>query len=382
MADEEVVDTEVQVTDTTPEADAPAPTLRDQLNAAADQHREKPPGAPETRDPKGKFVAKDPAKEQTDPVSKRAAKPAADASEAGEPGGASETTSDVESKPPGGWPKDSAELWKQIPAAAQAVVAKRLDDAQKGVEKMKTHYGEIDGALQPHLDVIRQHGHTPGAAVKQLFGWFQALASNPAQAFPALAKSFNVDLNTLVAPQTVPSKEPSEPAPGAVPPGEPPYVAEMRKELAELKNGFGSVQSTFAAQNEAKTHEVISNWAEGKTHFPVVRNMMAQLIASGAVPLKDGRVDLDGAYSMAVYANPEVRELVLAEVAEKKAADAQKAAEKTRAAQAGGANNARRAAVSVQPGAPGRGSGTKAPSTKPGATVRESILAAVNEAQA
>ena len=88
---------------------------------------------------------------------------------------------------------------------------------------------------------------------------------------------------------------------------------------------------------------------------------MASGIASGAVPLKNGAVDLDGAYQFASAADPEIREQLYAE---------RSAAE--RKAQREQAERARRAGSSLGGAAPG-GNNTIGPKKRTGSRcVRDS----------
>ena len=157
-------------------------------------------------------------------------------------------------------------------------------------------------------------------------------------------------------------------------------INQITNKLGQLENAFaqkiGAVESTFQQQSEAKTQEVLMNWAKDKPHFEKVRVLMSQLIASGAVPLKDGRVDLDGAYDAAIYANPEVRGALQADQAKAAQAATVAAAAKEKAAQQAAADKARKSNVSLAPSAPGQ---PVAPKAKKGRSVRESLKDAMEE---
>jgi hypothetical protein len=329
------------------------------------------------------------------------AQPAEGEAPAGE---AAETPAETAPKTaaPAAWPKEAKETWAALPPAVQAAVLKRETDVQKGVDELKGKYAEIDGAIAPHIDAIRRHGHTPAQAVNQMFSWFHALAGNPDVAFPALLRSFNFDPRRLVPQQQQqPVAQPGNQQPqaaavgadgkpiaaaqpaDAVPPAVQNYINQITNKLSQLENAFsqkiGAVENTFQQQSEAKTQEVLMNWAKDKPHFEKVRVLMSQLIASGAVPLKDGRVDLDGAYDAAIYANPEVRGSLQAE--QQKAAQAAQiaAAAKEKAAQQAAADKARKTNVSLAPSAPGQ---APAPKAKKGRSVRESLKDAMEELNA
>ena len=300
---------------------------------------------------------------------------------------------------PTAWPKEAKEAWQALPPQVQAAVLKRETDVQKGVDELKGKYAEIDGAIAPHIDAIRRHGHTPAQAVNQMFSWFHALAGNPDVAFPALLRSFNFDPRRLV-PQAQPqaaqpgNQQPPAAAVGAdgkpvaqpadaVPPAVQNYINQITNKLSQLENAFsqkiGAVESTFQQQSEAKTQEVLMGWAKDKPHFEKVRVLMSQLIASGAVPLKDGRVDLDGAYDAAIYANPEVRGALQADQAKAAQAATVAAAAKEKAAQQAAADKARKTNVSLAPSAPGQ---AVQPKAKKGRSVRESLKDAMEELSA
>jgi hypothetical protein len=253
----------------------------------------------------------------------------------------------------------------------------------KGVDALKKTYNELDQVLQPRMDVIRRHGHTPAQAVNQLFAWFEALSANPQAAFPALAQSFKFDLKSLpgmVAQAAQAAVDPAKALPAVKPEDIPPYVKTLEQQIAEIKQGFtqqiGQLSNTFAQQTQAKTEEILANWSKDKPYFEEVRKMMAHLIQSQAVaPLPNGSADLDKAYDMALYALPEVRQKVLAEQAEKAEAARKAKLDAEKKAQQAQADKARKASGSVVGGAPGSPS-TAQGKPKKSKSVRESIMEA------
>ncbi len=301
---------------------------------------------------------------------------------------------------PEGWTKEAKAEWENLPPAVQTAVAKREVDMAKGVEDLKKKYSEIDQVLQPRMEVIRRHGHTPGQAVNQLFAWFEALSGNPQVAFPALAQSFKYDLRSIpgLIPQELiqlwqekqkaagqPGQQPAaeaQPA-GEIPVGVQKYIDEMRQELAGLKQGFtdqlGQLSTSFQQQSQAKTEEILASWSKDKPYFEEVRRTMARLIASQEVPpLPNGAADLDRAYDMALWALPEIREKLRADERQKADAElkAKQAAE--RKAQQDQADKARRAqAGSLSGNAPG--SPTLPAKGKKGKSVAESIRETIAE---
>jgi hypothetical protein len=275
-------------------------------------------------------------------------------------------------EPPPGWPREAAEQWRTMTPAQQAVVTTRLAQSEQGVRQIRERYGALDQALEPHLEAMRAHNLTPPQAVSQLFAWFQALARNPGVAFPALAKSFNLDLAKLVAaqPAEAPAQQPQAP-----------QIPDIDARLQPVLTKMSALETAMAAENERRTQEAISGWAANKPHFEEVRVLMGQLLASGAVALREGRVDLDAAYNMAVNAHDGVRAKIAAEATA--AADAKKKADADAklVAQRNVAQRSRVAgSASVSGGAP---SGDRVgKQSKRGLSVRESLMKSIEDLSA
>jgi len=378
-------------------------SIREELQANFDAAREPEKPAVE-RGERGRFKAKPKEGEEAAGAVAAAGEPGAEPAQAEPQAGAAEAP---ESPPaaaaaaaaaPAGWSKEAKAAWEGLPEPVRAAVAKREADVQRGVDQLKAGYAEIDRAIAPHDAAIRQHGHTRAQAIDQLFGWFRALASNPDAAFPALAKSFGVDLAKYVPAGVAAPGAGAAPAAGAngaaagagaqpeaASPAMQQYIdglqAQMRAMQQQVEQRFGSLEQTFAQQNEAKTHEVLAAWAKDKPHFEEVRQTMSRLIASGEVPLKDGRVDLDGAYNKAVRLVDPVWEKIQADQEAARLAEQKKQADRLKAAQQAEVEKARKAGVSVTGGAPGAaGPAAAAPKGK-GKSVRESLMEARAEVE-
>jgi hypothetical protein len=290
---------------------------------------------------------------------------------------------------PEGFSAEAKAAWASTPPAVQAAIGKRITDMERGVQELKGRYSQIDQALAPHLDAIRSVNQSPPQAIAQLFGWFQALSANPKVAFPALVQSFNMrpeDVFEGLGQAAQGQPQPGEQPPGEIPPQLQQFINDQSTKIAQLEQAvtqkFGALENTFAQQSQAKTDEILANWSTGKPHFENVRHLMAHLIGSGAVPLKEGKVDLDRAYEMAIYADPNVRSQVLTAQQEeqKKQAATKAAAEKK--AQQDAADKARRAAVSITGAAPGApGAPLKGANAKQRKSVRESINDAMQQLQ-
>lgn len=391
-------------------------SIRESLESQFSEARKAPP---EERDAKsGRFAPGGPKKGKEAGAAEGEAaassvKPGADGSAAAEGAtpaeGADAAAAAEEIKPPASLGKDKAALadWAKAPDSIKKALVRREDEMARGVEQLKAAHAEVDNAIAPHAEAIRRHGHTPAQAVGQLFNWFSALASNPKVAFPALAQSFGHDINSFSTRQaaaaqvagTPPAAGAAPDATGGAPAGLPPElqaiidaaveqrisgaVGPVATRLQTIEQQNAQFQAMQQADSAAKTQQIITTWATGKPHFEAVRGLMAQLIQSGAVPLKNQQVDLDAAYDMAVYAHPETRGALEAEKLAKLEAERTAKATAERTAQQAQADKARAAGrASIAPGAPGSttpAGGAAKP--KKGMTVGESLRAAIKEHQ-
>jgi hypothetical protein len=203
-----------------------------------------------------------------------------------------------------------------------------------------------------------------------------------------LMKSFEYDprrlipmINQMMGQQ--PNQGQEQAQEGEVPAPVQQYISQLEGRLSQLSDAvskkFGMLENTFAQQSQAKVQETLDMWSQNKPHFDKVRVMMGHLLESGQVPaLANGGADLDRAYDMALWAMPEVRQEIMAEMETKKAAELEAKRVAERKAQKEAADKARRAGGSLAPSAPGS---PVIPGTRKGPrkTVGESLREAIAE---
>lgn len=298
-------------------------------------------------------------------------------------------------QPPSAWTREARDVWAQVPPQAQAAIIKREQDIQNGVNQLRSHYNEIDEAISPYYDQIRTFNKTPGQAVAQLFAWFDALARNPDQAFPALLKSYNFDPRRLAAaygfnPQTLqpdPKVRQQQAQQAQVQQNQQrfqDYIASLVQQQAQQY--VAPIQQRFEQEQTAKTHEMLEYWARDKPYFEHVRMTMGHLLTpdpttgQSVIPLKEGKVDLDAAYEAACRMNPEINQQLWD--AELKRRDDERKAEELKKLQAqkAQAEKAKRASSSLTSTAPGAPATRNQPAPKSkGKSVRESLNEAMLE---
>jgi len=280
---------------------------------------------------------------------------------------------------PVSWSKEAKAQWNTLPPDIQAAINKREKEASDGFkdygEKTK-RLKELETVLAPRQEAIRNFGVSEAQTVDRLFQWMEALA-NPnkqyaAQQLMLLGKNFGITLpanNAATQQQQEGGVEIPEPLRNFM------ENINTKVETLEQQRQREAYDRQQSEQQGAKDY--LNNWAKDKPHYEKVKTVMYGLLNSGAIPLKDGALDLDSAYNQAVYANPEVRELVMQEEANQKAAKEEqkrKDAELVRLKKL----NAAKKASTLSNRAPSGNAGQQKQQTR-AQSVRESIAAARRE---
>ena len=83
-----------------------------------------------------------------------------------------------------------------------------------------------------------------------------------------------------------------------------PLDQRLQPYLQHFEQRLGTFQQQVDAQQERAVNDILANWSRGKEFYEEVRGEMAANMSSGAMPLKSGAVDLDGAYAFAYECRP------------------------------------------------------------------------------
>lgn len=312
--------------------------------------------------------------------------------------------------PPGYWNKKGREAWDKLDATVKQHIVAREQEVSNGFAQISQRlksFEEIEQAIAPRAQVIQQFGVSPAQTIDRLFQWMEALShKNPrlrANAFKQLANDFGVPINQLVPSGSQGAEGSETEGQTEQAPNEPPeWFQQYAQHTNEQLNG---VQQVIANQRQTAAQAVVQGWGgaldkDGKRlrpYFERVAPMMARLsmpstdergniIAPAIVPFKNGEVDLEAAYEMAVKLDPEIQSLIQQETSEKAKKDAEEAAKKDAKARAEKLARAKRAGSGLKPSAPALGTapvnsnqrkanGSRQPS------VRDAITAALEEAR-
>jgi hypothetical protein len=294
--------------------ETPAPSMDEGLRAVWDKHH--PPRAED-----GKFAAKNPTEQAAEapPVTENAdqaaetvieqAKPAIDA--------------------PISWSAEQKAKWASLPPDTREYIAQRDKESHEAISRAGQQikaYEPIGKVIEQFSDTFQRQGLAPHDAFQRLLAVNEMLDQNPRAAIEQIAKAYGVDLSGQAEQSATPESA---------------KLAEMEARLAKAESHLTAQQrQQLNAERNALARE-IADFAKDKPHFEAVRNVMAGLMQSGAAET------LADAYEKATYADPTIRQGILA--------DQQKAeAEKRKAEEAERVKAAKKAAgvnVKSSPGA-------------------------------
>ena len=212
------------------------------------------------------------------------------------------------------WPKEEQEIFNAWDANVQHQVMDRYkamegDYTKKTQEiaKFRKRNEALDEIYSPFKDDFQRAGMDEVAATRQLLAAHKYLREDPQQALKWLAQSYGVDLKA-VNDDTAVEDEYADP-----------QMKAMQQQIAQLQGTINNQQQQAQNMQKQEVQAMIDNFQTAKDadgnlkhpHFDVVQNQMSGLISSGVAK------DIESAYEMAVYANPETRAKVLDEKVKK-----------------------------------------------------------------
>mgnify|MGYP003147987059 CR=1 FL=1 len=279
-------------------ADEPkTPTLKETLEAAV-KGEDKLPEVP--AEPMQEVQAEEEQPEQTE--------------EAGEEEQVEEQAPALEAlTAPKHWPKEEQDKFNVLDADTQHLVMDRFKAMEgdytrktQAIAKYKKRNEALDEIYGPFRDDFQRAGMDDVAATRQLLAAHKYLREDPQQAIKWLAKSYGVDL-TAVNDDTATDEYAD------------PQMKAMQQQIAQLQGTINNQQQQAQNMQKQEVQAMIDNFQTAKDadgnlkhpHFDVVQNQMSGLISSGVAK------DIESAYEMAVYANPETRAKVLDEQVKK-----------------------------------------------------------------
>lgn len=299
----------------------------------------------------------------------------------------SKEKSEAKLEPVGHWKTKGKSTWDKLDKESQQAILEREKEVSNGfaqVSQRLKSLEEVEKVLAPRAQTIQQFGVSQAQVVDRLFQWMEALGHpNPAvksQAFKNLAQNFGLNLEQLTPKQQENSEQQVNNNSNQDPNNPPQWFGEFTQ---QVQSEIGTLKQTLDSQKQAAADAFVANWAKDKKYYNDVRQLMGQLLSSGAIPMKGDQLDLDGAYETAIKIHPQVAAQVQQEIAEKAKADAKAKSEQEAKERAAKLASAKRAGSGLKPAAPFApvNNSSKANGKSKPVSVRDSLKAALEEAR-
>jgi hypothetical protein len=228
-------------------------------------------------------------------------------------------------RPPASWSPEAKAAFLEAPQSVQQAMLKRNEEMEEGQKQWSTKaesFNRLDKVLAPHRDRWALNGVSEDVAVAQLLAAQNMLDTKPYEAIQYLARSYNVDLRRLVAPTQ------GQPANGQQPQGQQfdigqhPVVQQLTQQVQTLTQTLSQRQQAEEAAHTSAVQSEITKFSTDPEHiyFENVRAKVAALLrADGLEGKASPQERLKAAYDEACWATPNVRALMQAAEAKKKA---------------------------------------------------------------
>ena len=205
---------------------------------------------------------------------------------------------------PNHWPKDFAGKFEALEPAAQHMFMERYKDLEgdytkktQALAQYRKRQEAFDEIMQPHKSDFERAGMDEVAAVRQLLAAHDYLRKDPQNAINWLANQYGVDVGAV-------GNDPALEDEFADP-----QVKQLQQQVAQLTGFIQNQQTQQQSHVQQSTQSLIDQFAAETDangnpkhpHFERVRGVMGSLISS------ENAKDLNSAYEMAVYADPELR---------------------------------------------------------------------------
>jgi len=206
---------------------------------------------------------------------------------------------------PNHWPKDFAGKFEALEPAAQHMFMERYKDLEgdytkktQALAQYRKRQEAFDEIMKPHKSDFERAGMDEVGAVRQLLAAHDYLQKDPQNAIAWLANQYGVDVGAVGNDPALEDEYAD------------PQVKQLQQQVAQLTGFIQNQQTQQQSQVQASTQSLIDQFAAETDangnpkhpHFERVRGVMGTLISS------ENAKDLNSAYEMAVYADPELRQ--------------------------------------------------------------------------
>lgn len=337
-------------------------SLRDTIASAVAKQRDAEPkeAAPElkaepkadadrNRDEQGRF-AKGPEAKAEKPEEKAEASPGQESPKADAP-------APTALRPPTSWSPTAKVAFDKLPVEVQQAVAKREEEVNNGFAKFQEYK-----PIEPYLKMAKDSGTTLDQALSRYVAAEQSLRKDFVGGTVQLARQQNI--NPVELAFEILARHGVAPDQTRAAGQQQPHQQVPAVDLTPINKRLDAFEAQFNTQQQAAVDTEIERFASDPKHpfFENVKIDMGRLLDTGQA------VNLDDAYDKACWANKEIRDLLIK----------QQSATAPKAQKADDAVQRAKAAAKATGGAPAAGFTPSQQLVAPGASIRDTVLAAVN----
>lgn len=209
------------------------------------------------------------------------------------------------------WSAEMKAKWAALPPDAQAYVAQRESESHKRISELGQQvkaFEPIRNVVEHFRDTFNRTGLAPHDAFARMMAVESRLESDPVGAINDIAAAYGIDLSN----GNQPPEQGSESA----------EVRSLKAEINALKRQVGETVSKVTArerseyeQHQASLASLVDEFAKTKTDFADIENDILTQVAAirQTEPNLTPKETLEKAYEAARWANPKVRDKILAD---------------------------------------------------------------------
>jgi hypothetical protein len=209
-------------------------------------------------------------------------------------------------EPPEHWSDADKTAFKALPTEGQDFLLRREKETTADYTKKTQDIAEtrkfredLEPVFKNNAQQLQMMGASPAQAVELMFNVQRALLTDPANAFKALANSFNFDLKTLL-PDAKDDKFTD------------PEVETLKKQIQDLNGKVNMTLQTSQASQEAQVKSTIESFrnekdATGNPKYPYFDKVQGDMASIISVARQSGKpIDLATAYDKAIRLDDEL----------------------------------------------------------------------------
>lgn len=210
------------------------------------------------------------------------------------------------------WSAEMKAKWAALPPDAQAYVAQRESESHKRISELGQQvkaFEPIRNVVEHFRDTFNRTGLAPHDAFARMMAMESRLETDPVGAINDIAAAYGVDLSNGSQAQQEQGSESAE-------------VRSLKAEINALKRQVGETVSKVTArerseyeQHQASLASLVDEFAKTKTDFADIENDILTQVAAirQTEPNLTPKETLEKAYEAARWANPKVRDKILAD---------------------------------------------------------------------